>query len=80
MARENAQDKGKRLLAEGRLIVTKVTGHAHERVAISAICRGDSAEVYSLGYDVEQEEWRCTCEARGKCSHLWALQLVTRKP
>lgn len=80
MPRENAQEKGKRLLAEGRLIVTKVTGHAHERAAIVAICRGDSGEVYSLGYDVEHEEWRCQCPARGKCAHLWALQLVTRKP
>lgn len=74
MARENAQDKGKRMLGEGRLRVTRVgTGNGW----IVAECKGDSGGIYSLGYDPVKKQWRCTCEEyRGRCSHLAALQLV----
>lgn len=72
---ENARAKAHRLLAEGRLTVRTVSPRY-----IHAECRGDSAEVYSLGYDVRRQQWRCSCDARGKCSHLVALQLVTVKP
>ena len=44
--RESAQAKGRRLLTEGRLVVNLVNGHR-----IEATCRGDSAEVYSLGHE-----------------------------
>lgn len=73
MSRESAADKGRRLLVEGRLIIVRVdsTGYIH------AQCRGDSGEVYDLGFDPENTQWRCTCKARGTCSHLVALQLVT---
>jgi uncharacterized Zn finger protein len=72
MPRENVETKGRRLLTEGRLTVTKTLGRT-----IIATCKGDSGEVYMLGYDATKSEWRCTCEARGRCSHLVALQLVT---
>lgn len=76
MPRESAADKGRRLLAEGRLTVLKI----HPTGLIYAQCRGDSAEVYDLGYDPTKSQWRCTCpEMKGKCSHLVALQLVTLK-
>lgn len=74
MPRESAADKGRRLLVEGRLVVREVrpTG------TIVAECRGDSGEVYALGYDARRKQWRCTCaEMKGRCSHLVALQLVT---
>ena len=78
MARESAADKGRRLLTEARLTVLEIdpaTGYVH------AQCRGDSAEVYDLGYDPTRDQWRCTCqEMKGKCSHLVALQLVTLRP
>jgi hypothetical protein len=70
--RENAQAKGRRYLAEGRLIVERV-----DASGIRAICRGMGA-VYSLGY--ENERWYCACPALGLCAHLKALQLVTRRP
>lgn len=56
---------------------------------IVASCRGFSeGEVYHLGFDPRSKsgrgEWRCTCQANAefhrRCSHLIALQLVTRKP
>jgi len=77
MTRENVEEKGRRLLTEGRLIVERVDAKATNLVV--ATCRGDSGEVYQLGYDPRANEWRCTCEARGRCSHLVALQLVTVK-
>lgn len=74
MPRGNVEDKGRALLTEGRLRVTKVgSGDG----LIVAECRGDSAVIYHLGYDPTKAEWRCTCEARSRCSHLVALQLVT---
>lgn len=73
--RENVDTKGRRLLAEGRLTVVCVDGKK-----IIAECKGDSAEIYHLGWDPNEREWRCTCIARGKCSHLVALQLITRRP
>ena len=48
-----------------------------EKGLIVAQCRGDSGEVYDLGYDPIKKEWRCTCaELKGNCSHLQALKLV----
>jgi uncharacterized Zn finger protein len=68
--RENAVAKGRRLLTEGRLRVLDVgAGTA------SAECRGDSGMTYVLGRDTSGR-WSCSCEAKGRCSHLIALQLV----
>ncbi len=69
MTRENAQTKGRRYLAEGRLIVTVANSHA-----VSAICRGGGA-LYQLGFG--RGGWACTCPAKSLCAHLVALQLVT---
>lgn len=73
--RENVDAKGRRLLTEGRLLVKKVDGRM-----IVAQCRGDHGEMYDLGHDPKNGQWRCTCPARGRCSHLVALQLVTALP
>jgi hypothetical protein len=68
-------DKSRRLLVDGRLTVTRVEGNL-----IVATCRGDSGEVYHLGYD-STLRWHCDCPARTTCSHLKSLMLVTvRKP
>lgn len=80
MATETIEQKARRILTEGRLVVTRVD----ERMIV-AECRGFSdGEVYALGYDGGKQEWRCTCEANSKfrrrCSHLIALQLVTTRP
>lgn len=81
LGRENREEKGRRLLGEGRLTVKGiVTEGTRPRGLIMAECRGDSGEVYNLGYDPVKQQWRCTCVAKGKCSHLVALQLVTVKP
>jgi uncharacterized Zn finger protein len=75
--RESAAVKGRRLLAEGRLTVI-VAGDPARPGLIVAECKGDSGTVYALGYDFRSREWRCTCPALGRCSHLVALQLVVR--
>jgi uncharacterized Zn finger protein len=77
MARENAHDKARRYLTEGRLRVIIVDPHPVRRTPIIATVRGDSGEHFKLGYDNVLKEWRCTCAARGECSHLKALKLVT---
>lgn len=82
MTREGVDAKARRLLAEGRLVVERVerwpVGAPPESqgTLIVARCRGDSGNVYRLGYDPRNQQWRCGCEARGRCSHLIALQLV----
>jgi uncharacterized Zn finger protein len=69
---ENAQAKGQRYLSEARLIVEYVDDDV-----IRASCRGGGA-VYVLGH--ERGRWHCTCPAKGRCAHLNALMLVTRRP
>ncbi len=71
---ENAEQKGRRLLTEGRLTIKALV----ERGLIVAECKGDSGAIYHLGYDPRgRGEWRCSCPALGKrCSHLVALKLV----
>ena len=62
------------MLVEGRLRVLRI----EKTGLIVAECRGDSGEVYDLGFDPGPREWRCTClEMKGRCSHLIALMLVT---
>ena len=71
--RENYAAKARRLLGEARLTIRRVDDRT-----ITAECRGDSGQVYNLGYDaVGRTWWYCTCEARGRCSHLQALMWVT---
>ena len=42
---------------------------------IAAECKGDSGELYTLGW--RDGHWRCSCKARVDCSHLNALWAVT---
>lgn len=70
--RESAATKGRRLLTEGRLIVT-----VRDQRGIAASCRGDSGQVYELGWNADRG-WHCNCEAfRPTCSHIQGLMLVT---
>jgi hypothetical protein len=67
--RENALSKGRRYAAEGRLVVRSLNLEGAR-----AECRGDGT-IYALGF--EDGRWWCSCQARGRCSHQYALGLVT---
>jgi uncharacterized Zn finger protein len=68
--RENAHDKARRYLAEGRVILTEVTA---SRVVASI--RGDGT-IHQANY--RNGMWSCSCEARStSCSHLIAVRLCT---
>ena len=71
LVRENAAAKGRRYVAEGRLVVRQLD---EANGLVQADCRGDGA-IYTLGYD--QRGWWCSCKALGRCAHLIALGLVT---
>lgn len=76
VGRESAATKARRLLPEGRLMVRRVDPEKGLGL-VWAQCRGDSGEVYDLGHDPNNGEWRCTCaELKGDCSHILALKLV----
>lgn len=66
--RENAAAKARRYLTEGRLVVSLV--HADR---VRATCRGDG-RIYEL--NVDNDTWTCSCDAKGRCSHLLALGSV----
>jgi uncharacterized Zn finger protein len=68
MTRESAEDKGARLLVEGRLVVT-AAGPGH----FAAVVRG-SGELHDVTFG--RDGWCCTCPARSTCSHLYAAQLI----
>jgi hypothetical protein len=68
MSREDFRAKGRRYVAEGRLVRS-----LDDDVCV-ADCRGDGA-IYSLGYD--SRGWFCSCAALGRCAHLFAFGLVT---
>lgn len=70
--RESAQAKALRLLVEGRVAIRSV--HMDEAV-IHAYVRGDSGRTRFVRYHVGR--WSCPCPARGDCSHIKAVQLVT---
>lgn len=69
MPRETAIEKGRRYASEGRLTVMNVTGDT-----ITASCRGDGRR-YDLGH-APGRGWWCSCPARARCCHLYALGLV----
>lgn len=69
--RNDKRHKAMRLLTAGRLRVLRVEGRL-----VVAECRGDSGEVYKLGHDPRNGQWRCGCPARTDCSHLAALWSV----
>lgn len=68
MPRENAAQKARRLLAEGRVVITRV-----EPGRATAVVRGDG---HLWHVTAEGPIWTCTCLARGRCSHLQAVGLV----
>jgi hypothetical protein len=70
MPRENAYDKGRRYLAEGRLVVSHV-----DPTFIEGLVRGTGA-VHRVAFE-RGRGWSCTCQALTYCSHLYALMLVT---
>jgi hypothetical protein len=67
--RETVTDKAGRLLVEHRVWLRLVRPEC-----IWADVRGDSA-LHRV--TLATGRWHCTCEARGDCSHLLAVQLVT---
>lgn len=68
--RENAAAKARRYLAEGRVILTRVS----DRV-VSARVPGDGA-IYDVVY--VRGRWSCTCPAlTNQCAHCRAVRLVT---
>jgi hypothetical protein len=71
--REDARTRGRRLVAEGRLLVRRVEGRE-----VSAICRGESGAIHELGFS--RGLWFCSCPARGPCAHLYAAWLVVASP
>ena len=71
--REDAASKARRLLAEGRVTMRVITTDE-----IVAEVRGDSARTHSTGWD--PGGWYCDCDARSRCSHVRAVQLVVLEP
>jgi uncharacterized Zn finger protein len=70
---ENAEQKGRRLLTEGRLTILRVIPELDTYVAE---CKGDSGANYRLVYDPRFKKWSCSCPALGqRCSHLVAVKL-----
>ena len=68
--RENAAAKARRLLGEGRVIVTRVQDRD-----VDAVIRGDSADLYRVTH--RSGSWACDCAALGRSSHVQALMLIT---
>ena len=71
--RENAAAKGRRLLVEGRVMVHFAVGGL-----VEADVRGDSGSVYRVIHS--PGKWSCPCEARGRCSHVAAVMLISAVP
>jgi len=71
LSRSTAAEKARRLLSEGRVIITEARGRC-----VRAEVRGDSGETYEVAHELDGR-WLCACVARGICSHVQAVQLVT---
>jgi hypothetical protein len=70
-ARETVEQKARRYLAEGRIVVTRVLGDT-----VDAVCQGQEGS-YELGYRPGRG-WFCSCPVRtDDCCHLRALWLIT---
>lgn len=70
--RENAETKGRRYLIEGRVLLHEVRAGT-----VKAKVRG-SDQFYEV--TLRNGYWNCNCYAKGRCSHLVAVQLVTVNP
>jgi hypothetical protein len=69
--RESAAVKARRLLVEGRVVITRVAG-----LDVDALVRGDTAGFHAVAH--RRGLWICDCAAVGRsCSHIQAVQLVT---
>lgn len=69
MSRENVDDRARRYLTEGRVVITAAgPGHVDARV------RGDGA-IWTVAY--RRGGWSCDCPSRGRCAHLIAVGCVT---
>jgi uncharacterized Zn finger protein len=66
---EAVTDKARRLLADGAVFIRLV-----QPEIVRASVRGDHG-IHTI--ELERGRWWCTCEARGDCSHLVAVRLVT---
>jgi hypothetical protein len=64
--------KATRYLLDGRLTVDAIDGDL-----VSATCQGDSGR-WKLGYNPALNQWHCSCPALKLCSHVAALQTVSR--
>lgn len=73
MPRENFHEKAVRYLGEARLQVRTI-----DAAEIRATARGDSGDVYALGY--RPGGWYCECPAKTRCCHVQALMLVALRP
>jgi len=67
--RENALGKARRYVSEGRVVVGAV-----DSATARAEVRGDG-RIYTVRFD--NGRWTCDCPALGRCSHEYALGLVT---
>lgn len=69
VGKENAATKSKRLLVESRVGIRRVDAQG-----VLASVRGDSGCIRTVVY--EDGHWSCDCIARGRCSHILAVQAV----
>ena len=72
MVRENAAVKARRYLAEGRVVLVRVT----ESTALARV-RGDG-EVHTV--TANPKWWSCSCPAMSRCCHELAVGLVVAIP
>lgn len=70
------EEKADAILAEGRLLIEAVAGTGPTALVVASCLSSDGSKVYKLGHDPRNDQWRCTCIARRRCSHLTALRKV----
>ena len=70
MPREDARARAVRLLAERRVLITRVLS-----TSVLAYVRGDSGELRTVTWD-PRRGFRCDCPAIGMCAHGHAVASV----
>ena len=70
--RENAASKARRYLAEGRVVLVRVT----DSTALARVRGGGAVHTVSAS----PAFWSCSCPAKGRCAHELALGLVVAIP
>jgi hypothetical protein len=71
---ENAENKARRYLVEGRLEVQRI-----DHGIVLARCLGDEGDLYDVYWDHERSRWNCSCPAFGPRLGR-VLARVVRKP